>query len=300
MKGIILAGGTGSRLYPITRAVSKQLLPVGGKPMIYYPLSILMLCGITDIAIISTPHDLPSFKKLFGSGEELGLSFTYIEQPKPEGIAQSFILAEDFIANESVALILGDNIFHGHDMGSLFKNIFQSKEGGLVFGYEVDDPSRYGVVAFDEDYRVVDIIEKPKIAPSKYAVTGLYFYDSNVCSIAKKLRPSPRGELEITDLNVEYLKMGALQVKIFERGFAWLDTGTHEDLHNASLYIDTIQKRQGIQIGCLEEIAYEMGYISTLEFERLAAFQKSSSYGQYLLKLSEKTAKTAQSLQTQV
>jgi glucose-1-phosphate thymidylyltransferase len=300
MKGIILAGGTGSRLYPITKAVSKQLLPIGGKPMIYYPLSILMLCGIREIAIISTPHDLAHFERLFGSGEDLGLSFTYIEQPRPDGIAQSFILAEDFIANESVALVLGDNIFHGHDMRSLFKNIFKDKEGGLVFGYEVDDPARYGVVAFDEDYRVIDIIEKPKIAPSKYAVTGLYFYDSNVCSIAKKLKPSLRGELEITDLNVEYLKMGALQVKIFERGFAWLDTGTHEDLHNASLYIDTIQKRQGIQIGCLEEIAYEMSYISLLQFKTLAISQKNSSYGQYLLKISQKSSQVSELLQTQV
>ena len=284
MKGIILAGGTGSRLYPITKAVSKQLLPIGGKPMIYYPLSILMLSGIREIAIISTPHDLPNFKKLFGCGAALGLEFTYIEQLNPNGIAEAFILAEEFIGDQSVALVLGDNIFHSHDMASLFKNFDAHEKGGIIFGYEVEDPSRYGVVVFDENYKVTNIIEKPKTPPSNYAVTGLYFYDKDVCGIAKTLKPSLRGELEITDLNVEYLKRGSLQVKLLERGFAWLDTGTHEDLHNASLYIDTIQKRQGIQIGCLEEIAYQMGYIDEEKLEKLALDQINSSYGAYLLK----------------
>lgn len=296
MKGIILAGGTASRLYPITKVVSKQLLPIGGKPMIYYPLSVLMLAGVRDIAIISTPKDLPLFEKLFQSGEELGLNFTYIEQSKPNGIAESFLLAEDFIAGESVALILGDNVFHSYDMPSLFRGLHEHKEGALVFGYEVENPGRYGVVAFDDDNRVTAIIEKPEVPPSPYAVTGLYFYDSHAVSLAKKLRPSPRGELEITDLNIEYLKQGNLKVKLLERGFAWLDTGTHEDLYNASIYIDTIQKRQGIQIGCLEEIAYQMGYIDIAGLEKLAFLQKNSDYGRYLLSFHKKCTSLAPTL----
>ena len=283
MKGIVLAGGTGSRLFPVTRAVSKQLLPIGGKPMVYYPLSVLMMAGIREIAIISTPKDLPTFQELFGSGEQLGLSLTYIEQAAPEGIAQAFLLAEDFIAGDSCALVLGDNIFHAHDMEELFAHCSSRRDGGLIFGYEVEDPTRYGVVGFDEERRVTSIVEKPENPASHYAVTGLYFYDRNVVDIAKSLKPSARGELEITDLNVEYLRSGTLEVELLPRGFAWLDTGTHEDLHNASVYIDTIQKRQGIQIGCLEEIAYEKGFINFDALLELAHNQSKSAYGRYLL-----------------
>lgn len=282
MKGIILAGGTGSRLFPITHAVSKQLLPVGGKPMIYYSLSVLMMCGIDSIAIISTPSDLPNFEKLFGDGSHLGLNLTYIAQPYPEGIAQAFLLAKDFIENQSVALILGDNIFHAYHMKTLFQGMANHSKGGVVFGYEVNDPTRYGVVAFDANHNVIDIIEKPQNPPSNFAVTGLYFYDQNVVKIAENLTPSKRGELEITDVNRAYLNRGELKVKTLERGFAWLDTGTHEDLQNASFYLDTIQKRQGIQIGCLEEVAYEMGYISLEKVYEKAEQYASSAYGQYL------------------
>ncbi|MDN3504789.1 MAG: glucose-1-phosphate thymidylyltransferase RfbA [Rhabdochlamydiaceae bacterium] len=282
MKGIVLAGGTGSRLFPITTAVSKQLLPIGGKPMIYYPLSTLMLSGIDEIAIISTPEDLPGFEKLFGDGSQLGLTLSYIEQPKPEGLAQAFILAEDFIGDDPVALVLGDNIFHSHDLKSLLNGVKNHQEGGIVFGYEVTDPSRYGVVSFDERHNVIDIIEKPTDPQSNFAVTGLYFYDNDVVEIAKNLDPSARGELEITDVNVSYLKRKKLKVKLLERGFAWLDTGTHEDLHHATVYIDTIQKRQGIQIGCIEEIAYEMGLINLTQLEVLATALAKSEYGRYL------------------
>ena len=281
MKGIILAGGTGSRLFPITHAVSKQLLPIGGKPMVYYPLSTLMMAGIREFALISTPHDLPNFQKLLGDGSQWGISIEYIEQAKPEGIAQSFILAEDFIQDDDVALILGDNIFHCHDMRSIFQDLGEC----TVFGYEVSDPRRYGVVEFDCDLNVKDIVEKPEQPKSNYAVTGLYFYDSEVVEIAKNLQPSARGELEITDVNVEYLMRNKLKVKLLERGFAWLDTGTHDDLFNASQYIDTIQKRQGIQIGCPEEVAYQMGYISLEELNQLAKRLAKSEYGQYLLQL---------------
>ncbi|MCF7852911.1 MAG: glucose-1-phosphate thymidylyltransferase RfbA [Simkaniaceae bacterium] len=287
MKGIILAGGSGTRLYPITKAISKQILPVGGKPMIYYPLSTLMLSGISEFAIISTPRDLPFFQSLLGDGSQLGLKIEYIVQKNPEGIAQSFILAEDFIGDDCVALILGDNIFHAHDMKELLSDIDDPLDGGVVFGYEVDDPRRYGVVAFDDSHSVIDIIEKPQHPPSHYAVTGLYFYDNNVVDIANRLKPSNRGELEITDVNRAYLQERALKVKLLGRGFAWLDTGTHTDLQNASSYIDTIQKRQGIQIGCIEEVAYEMGFIDLSTLRAHGEEQANSDYGRYLIKLAE-------------
>ena len=277
MKGIILAGGTGSRLFPITHAVSKQLLPIGGKPMVYYPLTTLMMAGIREFALITTPHDSPQFQKLLKDGSQWGISITYIEQPKPEGIAQSFLLAEDFIQDDDVALILGDNIFHSHDLKAIFKGQIP-----MVFGYEVKDPRRYGVVEFDRHHNVKSIVEKPSEPRSNYAVTGLYFYDRDVVEIAKNLTPSARGELEITDVNVEYLKRGKLKVELLGRGFAWLDTGTHEDLQNASLYIDTIQKRQGIQIGCPEEVAYEMGFIPLNQLNEQASLLAKSEYGRYL------------------
>ncbi len=282
MKGIILAGGSGTRLYPITRTVSKQLLPVYDKPMIYYPLSVLMLAGITEILIISTPEDLPKFKDLFGGGSQLGLSFSYIEQPKPEGIAQAFTLGKEFIGKDSVCLILGDNIFYGHGFPEMLRKAAGLESGGLVFGYSVSDPERYGVVTFDKDWNATKIEEKPKNSKSKFAVPGLYFYDNKVAEIAEKLSPSPRGELEITDLNLEYLKKGELKVDLIGRGISWLDTGTHEALQQAASFVETIEARQGLKISCIEEIAYRMGYINKEKLKELATEMSNSSYGAYL------------------
>ncbi len=282
MKGIILAGGTGSRLYPNTFATSKQLLPIYDKPMIYYPLSVLMLAGIREILIISTPEDLPRFQRLFGNGEHLGLFLSYQVQLKPEGIAQAFLLAEEFIAGEPVSLILGDNIFYGASLRPLLQSCFSHNQGGIIFGYQVNNPSRYGVIDFDEAFKVRAVVEKPEKPPSSFAITGLYFYDHQVVSIAKTLKPSKRGELEITDLNQIYLEKRQLQVKLFERGFAWLDTGTHDALHKASSYVQTIQERQGIQIACIEEIAFMNGWISLEQLESLAVKYQASEYGLYL------------------
>ncbi len=287
MKGIILAGGSGTRLYPVTRAVSKQLLPVYDKPLIYYPLSVLMLAGITEILIISTPEDLPRFRDLFGSGIQLGLSFSYVEQPKPEGIAQAFILGKEFIDNDSVCLVLGDNIFYGHGFSGMLKNAAGLKKGALVFGYPVRDPERYGVVYFDKNGNATKIEEKPKNPKSKFAVPGLYFYDSKVVEIAENLSPSARGELEITDLNLEYLKKGELKVDLIGRGVSWLDTGTHEALQQAASFVETIEARQGLKISCIEEISYRMGYINKEKLKELAAEMSNNSYGAYLLEILE-------------
>lgn len=285
MKGIILAGGSGTRLYPITRVVSKQLLPVYDKPMIYYPLSVLMLAGIRDILIISTTQDLPRFRELLGDGGALGLSFSYVEQPRPEGLAQAFVLGKDFIGSDSVCLILGDNIFFGHDLQKIVRRCANLAEGGIVFGYLVKDPERYGVVSFDAAGKVLDIEEKPQKPKSRYAVPGLYFYDNEVIAIAENLKPSPRGELEITDVNKAYLQRGKLRVELLGRGFAWLDTGTHESLYHASNYIEAIQERQGLMIACLEEIAFRQGFIDTAQLEELAQDMLKNDYGQYLLEL---------------
>ena len=288
MKGIILAGGSGTRLYPVTRAVCKQLLPVYDKPMIYYPLSVLMLAGIRDILIISTPHDLPRFKDIFGDGSQLGLNFSYTEQQCPNGIAEAFILGKRFIGDDNVCLILGDNIFYGHGLTDLLKKAAQdvtTKGGATVFGYYVNDPERYGVVQFDKDGTVMSIEEKPKKPKSSYAVTGLYFYDNEVIGIAKKLKPSARGELEITDATKEYLKKGRIRVELLGRGYSWLDTGTHESLLEAGEFIATIEKRQGLKIACIEEIAYSCNYINKEQLLRLAESFKKNSYGQYLLRL---------------
>ena len=285
MKGIILAGGSGTRLYPVTRAVSKQLLPVYDKPLIYYPLSVLMLAGITEILIISTPEVLPRFRDLFGSGTQLGLSFSYVEQPKPEGIAQAFILGKEFIDNDSVCLVLGDNIFYGHGFSGMLKNAAGLKKGALVFGYPVRDPERYGVVYFDKNGKATKIEEKPKNPKSKFAVPGLYFYDSRVVEIAENLSPSARGELEITDLNLEYLKKGELKVDLIGRGVSWLDTGTHEALQQAASFVETIEARQGLKISCIEEISYRMGYINREKLKALAAEMSNNSYGSYLMEI---------------
>ena len=288
MKGIILAGGSGTRLYPITKGVSKQLLPVYDKPMIYYPLSVLMLAGIQEILIISTPEDLPNFEKLLGSGEEIGLKLSYKEQPSPDGLAQAFILGDEFIGNDDVCLILGDNIFYGHGLTEMLasarKNV--EEEGkATVFGYYVNDPERYGVAEFDTNGNVTSIEEKPKIPKSNYAVVGLYFYTNDVVQIAKRIKPSHRGELEITSINQEYLKQNRLKVELMGRGFAWLDTGTHDSLMEAGQFIETIEKRQGLKVACLEEIAYFMGYIDAKQILKLAGPLKKNGYGQYLLKL---------------
>ncbi|MFS8563385.1 MAG: glucose-1-phosphate thymidylyltransferase RfbA [Rhabdochlamydiaceae bacterium] len=288
MKGIILAGGRGTRLYPLTIANCKQLLPIYDKPMVYYPLAVLMYAGIQEILIISTPEDLPRFEKIFGDGSHLGLDLSYQAQPEPEGIAQAFILGEKFIGEDSVALVLGDNIFYGDQLPSILKRCKDLEEGAIIFGYEVKDPERYGVIEFDEEGQPKNIVEKPKNPTSPYAVTGLYFYDNNVVSIAKSLIPSPRGELEITDVNADYLKRSALRVHLLERGFAWLDTGTHEALQQASLYVQTIQERQGIQIACLEEIAYQMGFITHEELHLLAKKMGKSEYGLYLTKIASR------------
>lgn len=285
MKGIILAGGSGSRLFPITRVVSKQLLPVYDKPMIYYPLSVLMLGGIREILIISTPEDLPLFKKLFGDGSQLGLSFSYAEQPRPEGLAQAFLIGKQFIGDDAVCLILGDNIFYGHNLSDILKRAVKLKKGGLIFGYLVRDPERYGVVEFDQTGKVICIEEKPKNPKSNYAVPGLYIYDNDVVSIAANLKPSARGELEITDVNLEYLNRGDLKVEILGRGFAWLDTGTHEALQQAAGYVQAIQERQGLKISCIEEISYRLGYITREEVRSLASGMMKNGYGQYLMEL---------------
>lgn len=282
MKGIILAGGSGSRLNPLTKVTSKQLIPVYDKPMIYYPLSSLMLAGIKDILIISTPKDLPKFRELFGDGREIGLEITYKEQPKPEGIAQAFIIGEEFIAKDSVCLILGDNIFYGHNLSVTLQKMANLKNGAYIFGYWVSDPQRYGIVEFNENNEVISIEEKPKTPKSNYAVPGLYFYDNAVVDIAKKLKPSTRGELEITDVNLAYLRKSKLKVEILGRGYAWLDTGTPDSLIDASNYIATIERRQGLKIGCIEEIAYRMGYIDKMQLKKVIHQLPENSYREYL------------------
>lgn len=285
MKGIILAGGSGTRLYPLTHVVSKQLMSVYDKPMIYYPLSILMLTGIREILIISTPADLPQFQRLLKDGSQWGLKFSYIEQPQPEGLAQAFILGKDFIGNEPVCLILGDNIFYGHGLSEVLSRAATLSQGGLVFGYQVTEPQHYGVIEFDAYGRAIGIEEKPTIPKSKYAVPGIYFYDSQVTEIAASLKPSVRNELEITDLNSVYLHRGQLRVEVLGRGYAWLDTGTHESLHQAANFIQTLEQRQGLKIACIEEIAYRQGYIDSAELRHLAELMAKSSYGRYLMQI---------------
>ena len=285
MKGIILAGGSGTRLYPLTRAASKQLMPIYDKPMIYYPLSTLMLAGIKEILIISTSQDLPSFEELLGDGSEFGISLSYAVQPSPDGLAQAFIIGKDFIGDDSVALVLGDNIFHGNGLSVMLQRAEAKEKGATVFGYQVKDPERFGVVEFDDDMNAISIEEKPEHPKSNFAVTGLYFYDNDVVEIAKNIKPSPRGELEITDVNKAYLDRGDLSVELMGRGFAWLDTGTHESLLQAAQYIETVQRLQNVQVANLEEIAYRMGYITKEKVLELAQPFKKNEYGQYLLRL---------------
>ena len=287
MKGIILAGGSGTRLYPITQVVSKQLLPVYDKPMIYYPLSVLMLADIRDILIISTPQDLPLFQKLLGDGHQYGLNLSYAEQPRPEGLAQAFLIGEPFIGGEPVALVLGDNIFYGHSLHQILRDAGQLTTGGLVFGYLVKDPERYGVVEFDAQRNVIGIEEKPAHPRSRYAIPGLYFYDGRVVEYAKMLRPSARGELEITDLNRIYLEQRELRVQVLGRGFAWLDTGTHESLLQAGIYIQTIEERQGLKLSCIEEIAFRKGWITAEQLRSLARRLDKNDYGSYLAAIAD-------------
>lgn len=291
MKGIILAGGSGTRLYPITRGVCKQLLPVYDKPMIYYPLSVLLLAGIRDILIISTPNDLPRFREIFGDGSDLGVRFVYEEQPKPNGLAEAFLIGEDFIGNDAVCLVLGDNIFYGHGLTKVLTKAVkdvQAAGGGTVFGYYVNDPERYGIVEFDKEGHVLSVEEKPRQPKSKYAVTGLYFYGNDVVQIAKSIKPSWRGEIEITDINKAYLAKQQLRVELLGRGYAWLDTGTHESLLEAGAFVATIEKRQGLKMACIEEIAYELGYIDKEKLLRAADNHKKNAYGEYLKLVAEK------------
>ncbi|HNR48819.1 MAG TPA: glucose-1-phosphate thymidylyltransferase RfbA [Bacteroidia bacterium] len=284
MKGIVLAGGSGTRLHPLTLAMSKQLMPVYDKPMIYYPLSVLMMAGISEILIISTPHDLPHFKRLLGTGEQLGCRFHYEEQQVPNGLAQAFVIGEKFIGNDSVALVLGDNIFYGQGLGRILAGN-NNMQGGLVFAYHVSDPERYGVVEFDADFNALSIEEKPQKPKSNYAVPGLYFYDNDVVSIAKNLKPSARGEYEITDINKHYLKEGKLKVQLLERGTAWLDTGTFNSLLQAGNFVNVIEERQGLKVGCIEEVAYRMGFINKEQLRKVAEPLMKSGYGQYLIKI---------------
>ena len=292
MKGIILSGGSGTRLYPATIALSKQMIPVYDKPMVYYPMSLLLRAGISEILLISTPTDLPGFKRLFGTGEDLGIKMSYAEQPSPDGLAQAFIIGEEFIGKDNVALVLGDNIFNGSALTKHLKDAAGLKEGGVIFGCYVNDPERYGVVEFDKDFNVVSIEEKPQQPKSHYAVPGLYFYDNDVVQIAKNLKPSARGELEITDVNKEYLRRGKLKVEIFNRDIDWFDTGTHDSLLQASSYVEAIEKRKGIKVACLEEIAYLNGFITREQVLAKAELMKKNSYGQYLFKLADEKIHT--------
>lgn len=292
MKGIILAGGSGTRLYPVTQSISKQILPVYDKPMIYYPLSVLMLAGIREILIISTPTDLPLYKNLFHDGSHLGLNIEYAEQPSPDGLAQAFLIGEDFLENDTACLVLGDNIFYGYNFSSILKEAATLESGATVFGYYVTDPERYGVAEFDAEGNVLSLEEKPEHPKSNYAVTGLYFYDNTVVEKAKSLKPSKRGELEITDLNKLYLEEGSLKVKLLGRGFAWLDTGTHDSLLQAANYIATIENRQGLKVSCIEEIAFKKGFIDKAQLLKLAEPLKKNHYGQYLIRLANDQTKT--------